>query len=112
MIIPLVSTAEDDTELFALKYNNGYERSKGAKRDLLKVSYDIPKPDLTEVLDWSMSNAQRLFKIGYEAGMAFCDEQAVSLGLAEAQPRRAALRTEPRRRRQAQRAPEKASSST
>lgn len=84
MIIPLVSTAQDDTELFALKHNGGWHRSQGARCDLLKVSYDIAPEDLKEVLDWSSSNARRLFGIGYEAGLAFCDQHRAALGSAAA----------------------------
>jgi predicted acylesterase/phospholipase RssA len=100
MIIPLVETAKDDTELFALKHNGGWLRRDGAKSDLLKVAYDIPRADLEEVLDWSASNARRLFDIGHAAGLAFCDEHAVALGLAApARPRAAAAASRPRIRR-------------
>lgn len=73
MIIPLVKTAEDNLELFALKHNNGWRRADGAKTDLLKVGFDIPEEYLSEVLDWSQSNATRLFEIGYNSGQSFCD---------------------------------------
>jgi predicted acylesterase/phospholipase RssA len=92
MIIPLVETAKDDTELFALKHNGGWLRRDGAKSDLLKVAYDIPRADLDEVLDWSASNARRLFDIGYMAGLKFCDEHAAALGLAAPARTRAAAK--------------------
>jgi len=79
MIIPLVETAEDDLRLFALLHNNGYKRSEGAKADLLKVQFDIPDEFLPDALDWSSSNARRLFKIGYEAGLKFCDDHHAEL---------------------------------
>jgi NTE family protein len=81
MIVPLVSNAQDDTELFALKHNNGWLRRDGAKRDLYKIAYDIPEAKLVEALDWSSSNAQRLFGIGHKAGLDFCDAHPAELGL-------------------------------
>jgi predicted acylesterase/phospholipase RssA len=79
MIIPLVATAEDDVELFALKYNHGWRRRDGAKADLLKIDFDIPPKYLDQVLDWSASNARRLFDIGYESGMKFVEQHASAL---------------------------------
>jgi len=76
MIIPLVKTAEDNLELFALKHNNGWSRAEGAKTDLLKIAFDIPEDHLAEVLDWSASNATRLFDTGFKAGLSFCDANA------------------------------------
>ena len=75
MIIPLVKTAEDNLELFALKHND-------AKADLLKVEFDIPEEYLTEVLDWSASNAARLFDIGHRSGLRFVDENSSKLSFA------------------------------
>ena len=65
MIIPLVETAEDDIELFALKHNNGSRRDRGAKADLLKVEFDIPEKYHAEVLDWSASNARGFDKLTF-----------------------------------------------
>lgn len=79
MIIPLVKTAEDNLELFALKHNNGWRRAERAKTDLLKVSFDVPEEHLVEVLDWSASNAARLFDIGYRSGQEFCDAHSDKL---------------------------------
>jgi len=73
MIIPLVKVAESNLELFALKYNNGWRRSEGAKSDLLVLPFDVPEQDLPEVLDWSYSNGKRLFKVGYDSALAFLD---------------------------------------
>ena len=79
MIVPLVKTAEDNLELFALKHNNGWLRKDKAKTDLLKVEFDVPDEALDEVLDWSASNATRLFDVGYQAGLRFADEHADAL---------------------------------
>ncbi len=72
MIIPLVKTAEDNLDLFEVKHNK-------RKRRILKVPFPIPDEYLPEVLDWSRSNAQRLFDIGHRAGLAFCDQHAGQL---------------------------------
>jgi len=80
MIIPLVKTAEDNLDLFALKHNKGWRRAEGAKADLLKIEFDIPQEYLVEALDWSASNASRLFEIGYKSGLSFCDVHAGQLG--------------------------------
>jgi len=84
MIIPLVKTAEDNLELFALKYNKGWERSRGAKADILKIVFDIPDEHLVEVLDWTTSNATRLFDIGYQSGLTFIDKHRNKLNVAPA----------------------------
>lgn len=81
MIIPLVKTAEDNIDLFARKHNNGWRRADGAKADLLKIAFDIPPEYLVEVLDWSASNASRLFEIGKKSGLNFCDTHAGQLGI-------------------------------
>jgi predicted acylesterase/phospholipase RssA len=79
MIIPLVETAENDLELFALKYNKGVSRECGAKSDVLKIDFDIPEEHLPEVLDWTASNARRLFDIGRASGERFCKAHASKL---------------------------------
>ncbi|MGB6538604.1 MAG: patatin-like phospholipase family protein [Xanthobacteraceae bacterium] len=80
MIVPLVKTAEDNLELFALKHNKGWRRADGARTDLLKIKFDIPDEYLAEVLDWSASNAKRLFDIGYKSGLSFYAANADKLG--------------------------------
>ena len=84
MIIPLVKTAEDNLDLFTLKHNNGWRKSQGAKTDLLKIEFDIPDEYLFEVLDWSASNATRLFDIGYKSGLRFSEANADKLSFAPA----------------------------
>jgi hypothetical protein len=90
IIIPLVKTAEDNLELFALKYNNGWHKSDqpAAKRDLLKVEFDIPDEYSLAVLDWSASNATRLFDIGYKSGLRFSEDNADKLTFAPYPDRR------------------------
>ena len=79
MIVPLVKTAEDNLELFALKHNGGWRRCEGAKADILVVPFDVSERDLSEVLDWSNSNGQRLFEIGHRSAQAFLDDEGAVL---------------------------------
>jgi NTE family protein len=72
MVIPLVKTAEDNLDLFEHKHNKGRVRVR-------KVEFPIPPADLPEVLDWSRSNAARLFEIGYDAGRRFCEQHGDEL---------------------------------
>jgi hypothetical protein len=51
---------------------------------LLKIEFDIPDENLVEVLDWTASNAKRLFDIGYKSGLSFCDANAAKLTFAGA----------------------------
>ena len=74
IIIPLVENARDDTKIFELKYNIGKN-----KRKLLKMPFDIPEKQWPFVLDWSRSNLETLFDIGYESGLKFCDKHKESL---------------------------------
>ena len=67
LVIPLVKTAEDNLELFELKH-------KPPGLDVHKLRFDVPERDLPEVLDWSESNARRLFDIGMAAGHRYADE--------------------------------------
>lgn len=79
MIIPLVKVAEDNMKIFADKYNNGWRREQGAKADLLVVPFDVPEEDLDKVLDWSFSNGQRLFDIGYKSALNFLERDGKAL---------------------------------
>jgi hypothetical protein len=65
-----------------LKHNNGWCRAEGARTDLLKIEFDIPDRYLVEVLDWSASNATRLFDIGYKSGLRFSEVNADKLTFA------------------------------
>ena len=85
MIIPLVKTAEDNLDLFIYKHNKGVG-SSGKTRELLKVEFDIPDKYLPEVLDWSASNAKRLFDVGYAAGRKFAKEHADKLNSGSVTP--------------------------
>ncbi|RXZ43594.1 patatin-like phospholipase family protein [Crenobacter cavernae] len=81
IITPLVEIAKDDIRLFDLVYNRDADGQP--KRKLLKVGLldGLSDEEWPTVLDWSNSNLQRLFEIGYRAGLAFCEENAATLDL-------------------------------
>lgn len=81
IITPLVEIAKDDISLFEYKHNVDVDGKK--KRNLYKVDLmgGIPAEHWPEVMDWSTSNLELLFDVGYRAGQAFCREHADVLGI-------------------------------
>lgn len=79
MITPLVEIAKDDLKLFELVHNKNPDGSD--KRKLLKVPLisSVPGEFVPEMFDWSHSNLSRLYRIGFNAGLAFCRRHAVEL---------------------------------
>jgi predicted acylesterase/phospholipase RssA len=69
IIVPLVEIARDDTKIFQSKYN--LDRDGKEIRKLMPVTFDIPDEDWPSVLDWSRSNLEKMFDIGYQAGKDF-----------------------------------------
>jgi len=72
IIVPLVSIAKKDTKLFELIHNR--DDNGQPKRKLLKVKFDIPDDYWPNVLDWSRSNLEKLFDIGYKSGLKFYEK--------------------------------------
>ena len=73
IIVPLVQLAKDDTRLFELEHN------KKHKLNVLKVPFDIPESHWPYVLDWSRSNLDTLYEIGYDSAMRFHAEHEAEL---------------------------------
>jgi hypothetical protein len=65
IITPLVEVARDDTKIFEAVYNRNNER------ELFKVPFDIPENRQLESLDWSRSNLEALFEIGYQCARRY-----------------------------------------
>jgi predicted acylesterase/phospholipase RssA len=88
IITPLVEIAKDDVDLFEYKHNR--DKDGKPKRNLYKVDLTggIPQDHWNMVLDWSNSNLELLFQVGYKAGLEFCRQHAAMLGIGE--PARAA----------------------
>jgi predicted acylesterase/phospholipase RssA len=81
IITPLVKISKTEQRLFELEHNTdpvtGAQRRRMLKVDLMR---DVPEQHWPEVLDWSSSNMQRLFDVGYRAGLAFCAQHREHLG--------------------------------
>ena len=82
IITPLVAIARDDVKLFE-RVHNIDPATHRAKRRVLKVKLleGIAEGDWPDVLDWSASNLERLYAIGYRAGLRFCAEHPGALNL-------------------------------
>ncbi|MDQ5903794.1 MAG: hypothetical protein QG672_1387 [Pseudomonadota bacterium] len=65
IIVPMVAIAQDDTKLFKALYNSN------PVRELFQVPFDIPEAHLPAALDWSRSNLETLFQIGYESAQRY-----------------------------------------
>jgi predicted acylesterase/phospholipase RssA len=80
MITPLVKISKSQIRLFELEHNTNPSTGEPLRR-LLKLDLmgGIPDEHWPEVLDWSASNMQLLFDVGYRAGQKFCHEHGESL---------------------------------
>src|SRR5450830_192147 len=80
IITPLVKISKTEMRLFELEHNTHPDTGEPLRR-LLKVDLmsGIPDEHWPEVLDWSSSNMQLLFDVGYRAGQKFCREHGESL---------------------------------
>jgi len=87
IITPLVKISKTEQRLFELEHNThpatGKQRRKMLKVDLMK---DVPEQHWPQVLDWSSSNMQLLFDVGYRAGLEFCRTHGEHLGVPEKAP--------------------------
>lgn len=82
IITPLVEIAKDDIGLFEYKHNIDPVTHQ-PKRKLLKVDLmrGIPADHWPEVMDWSNTNLELLFEVGYKAGLEFCHQYSHELRL-------------------------------
>jgi len=81
MITPLVKVSQNQLRLFELEHNT--DRKTGLpKRRLLKLELmaAVPEQHLPYTMDWSTSNMQLLFGVGYRAGVDFCRQHGELLG--------------------------------
>jgi len=70
IMIPLVEIAKDDLKMFELVHKKKWDKPPELKR----ISFDIPKSYWPKILDWSYSNLETLYDIGYRAGIKFYEE--------------------------------------
>jgi predicted acylesterase/phospholipase RssA len=67
IIVPLVAMTKDDTRIFELVHNQKH------KKKLLRLPFLIPEERWPTILDWSRSNLEALYEIGYKSGTAFLE---------------------------------------
>ena len=70
IMIPLVEIAKGDLKMFEHVHRKKWKNPP----ELKKISFDIPKNYWPKVLDWSRSNLETLFDIGYRSGMKFYED--------------------------------------
>lgn len=73
IIVPLVEIARDDTKIFTEKHN------RDGRWNLLRLKFDIPAERWEKSLDWSRSNLETLFEIGYDSARRFLAEEGAAL---------------------------------
>ena len=73
IITPLVKISKAEQRLFELEHNRDAVTGAPKRRILrVKLMEHIPERHWPHVLDWSTSNMQTLFQVGYDAGVEFC----------------------------------------
>ncbi len=77
IIVPLVAIAEDDLKLF----REVHKKKLRPEPKLLSVGFEdhIPSDHWPNVLDWSYSNLELLYDVGYRAGKDFFEEHRADL---------------------------------
>ena len=70
---PIVALAQKNVEHFE-KHQSIDARTGERYFDLVKIQFDIPSFALPYVMDWSHSNMRALWRVGYEAGVKFCEQ--------------------------------------
>jgi NTE family protein len=92
IIVPVVGNAQKELSIFDAWVNTGYVevpkpdiRLRAAtpcapgmvpNAKMFRVTFAIPAEQLPYMLDWSRSNLERLFDIGYQSGLDFLDLNA------------------------------------
>ena len=84
MITPLVSVSQNQLRLFELEHNidpaTGNPRRRMLKLELMAA---VPDQHIPYTMDWSTSNMQLLFEVGYKAATRFCRQHADALRFAD-----------------------------
>jgi NTE family protein len=68
VITPLIALARSNMLMFESYLKNWNRKHPERHIKLIKVHFDVPATWLPEALDWSTSNLERNFKLGYETG--------------------------------------------
>ncbi|MET0266282.1 MAG: patatin-like phospholipase family protein [Duganella sp.] len=84
IIAPLVKVSQNQLRLFELEHDTdrrtGASRQRVLKLDLMAA---VPDEHVQYAMDWSSSNMQLLFDIGYKAATRFCRQNAARLRFVE-----------------------------
>jgi len=81
MILPLVELCRKDLQLFEHWHLREWNAAHPDKEvELIKISYDIPTDWLPAALDWSTTNMERMFELGYETAKKHIAENGLTLG--------------------------------
>ncbi len=81
LILPLISLTRHDLFIFEHMLDD-WNKNHPKRQDveLIKVQFDIPTEWLPTALDWSSSNLERMFALGYETGRKFVEAKGPHLG--------------------------------
>ena len=84
MITPLVNISNQQLRLFELEHNTDHKTGE-PKRQMLKLELmaAVPEQHIPYTMDWSTSNMQLLFDVGYKTATRFCRQNADVLRFAE-----------------------------
>lgn len=79
ILMSVVAMAGKDMARFARFHSQLQRQARSGNRtrhtyDLERLTFDVPPNDYPTMCDWSYSNMQRLWAIGYEGGMRFIDQ--------------------------------------
>ncbi|MFS2004843.1 patatin-like phospholipase family protein [Duganella sp. CT11-25] len=84
MITPLVSVSQNQLRLFELEHNTDPKTGEPRRRMLkLELMAAVPDQHIPYTMDWSTSNMQLLFDVGYKAATRFCRQHADILRFAD-----------------------------
>ena len=78
IIVPLVANARNEIAMFEYLIERESQRPHSAARPnsvgpvrLFRLQFDIPEQHRPQILDWSSSNLERMFEVGFDAGATF-----------------------------------------
>ena len=80
IIAPLIALTRHDLFTFEHFLDEWNDKHPERPVELIKVQFDIPTDWLPTALDWSSSNLERCFALGYETGKKFVEAKGIHLG--------------------------------
>jgi predicted acylesterase/phospholipase RssA len=78
IVMPVASLAEKCLDLFNCELEH-LDIPDDQKPQVIKLEFDLDAKDGPTAADWSRSNLERLFEIGYRAGSRFCEKYGALL---------------------------------